>query len=285
MIIQIEGGLFSRLDVLSSIINSKHYPDLIQIVWNPAEGVDAHFHELFENDIEFVNGDHYDNFEHKKYHAGEHIDPRLEKNHTIYLIADHPILFEDTVPLGHFFADSYGHKFNNLFRDLRPVKHLQDKIKEICEQYKNLNWYGFNIRRGIGLNYHPNSNIMSPTHLFIQKAKEIFELHGGNRIVVTTDSYSDLEQLCMRYYDRLIFVKEYMKYPINDGYNLAGMERSVIDWFLLTKCQRIYCGFEAGFAIRAARSFEIWMEELVTREAAVINYYAAAIERRKIGIF
>ena len=279
MIIQIEGGLFSRLDVLASIVSSKHYPSLIQPVWNRNEGVNAHFHLLFENDIYFAD---YIPCEKEYYQPGTHLDPRINDK---YIIADHPVLFEDTAKYGEFFSHSNFHPFSNFIRQLKPVKEIRDEIEQILESNKDFDFYGFNIRRGMGLNYHPNSVIYSPIKLFIDKAKQIFDDFYKNRIVVTTDSYETLENLCIDFYDKLIFIKDYMKYPLNDGYNLAGMKRSVIDWFLLTKCKKIYCSKEAGFAIRAARTANIEYEELISQDQKIINYYAAAIERKQRGIF
>ena len=118
-----------------------------------------------------------------------------------------------------------------------------------------------------------------------EEAKKILEKHHKNRIVITTDSYEVLEQFCMEFYDKLIFIDDFKHWPINDGYNLAGMERTVIDWFLLTKCRRIYCSCSAGFALRAGRSFRIETNELTSDDLKTVNYYAAAIERKRRGIF
>ncbi len=286
MIIEIAGGLTSRLDVLASILATKHYPDLVQIVWEPDKGVNARFENLFENDIQIIKKSDIDlsKYRVKKY-EWTCLDPRLEPSKDLYFIADYPVSFEDTEKYGRFDAHTKEHVFNQYIKDLVPIQEITDSLKEKQEYINKFEIYGINIRRGTGLNYHPNSCIMSPNSLFRSKIKRILEEKNNVKFIITTDSYIDLEQLCMNYYDKLIFVEYYMRYPLDDGYTLEGMKRTLIDWYLLQKSKKIFCSKEAGFAMRCGRTFNIPVEELISQNNKRINYHGQAMNRKLDGRF
>jgi hypothetical protein len=104
---------------------------------------------------------------------GHHLDPRIIQEDR-YLIADYPVIFEDTTSLPVFDANALGHPFNQFFRDLEPVKELKNYINNFDDRINNKT-YGINIRRGMGLNYHPNSTILSPNTLFYQLFKDLMK--------------------------------------------------------------------------------------------------------------
>lgn len=240
MYIEIKGGLTARLYVLASILSSD-YASYVNLVWDLEDGMTAYFHELFDNKITFFKKADLEILPEKHNPAlGIHIENDMNK----FVYTDWPIRFDGESPD----LD----KMYEWLKQLRPNEEIQSLIDryEIPE-----NTIGWQIRRGVGINYNMGSCIFSPTRFVFDFVQKVIEENPNQKFYFATDSCYALERACIRFLDNLIYIKEYRDYPIDGGYSLNGMKRAVADFFLLSKCDHLYSTEGSGFARRIAEIY------------------------------
>lgn len=276
MIVELVGGLTSRLDVLASLAHSKD----VQFVWEPAPGINAEFRDLFDNDLPVYRRDAVGHSHSRVLVYDSQSTLHVPELRNVYLKADWPVRTTENEKYGWDQRDKTYHPFSQFLLLLRPVKYVRDAVERCAAKFGE-NIYGINIRRGVGVNYHASSCIFSPTNLFLDKVRE----KGGDRFFVATDSCYDLEQLCIHFLDRLVFIEDLANFPVDGGYTSQGVQRALADWYLLAKTSFVYMTKGAGFAQRACRLNGVPYEELVCGDAGLVTYYDRHLDKKQRGLF
>lgn len=218
MIIQIMGGLTSRLDVLSSVIpidalGQKIDPyDGIQLIWKPQPGVNCHFHDLFTNPIQFTPIESFNLNDYKICTYGsflnginahiygkcpnlmDELESPIHQKH--YL--DHYILTDWWMHLnGRISSKESRSKF---LVQLIPVPEIDELVKEFSSFWKLQECYGLNIRRGLNTcHYHEEACEKSPNRLFNKKIKSLIKQDYNVKFLVTTDCKNTLDEIREEY--------------------------------------------------------------------------------------
>lgn len=277
--IEVNGGLTSRLDVVSTIINSGYYPEHIQMTWPKVPGMMANFNELYDDDfIKFEYKDQDNSL--PKHEYGTELNPLLGDRK---ICADWPIRFIGKKTEFNFKDEQFLTEYRKFYNSLKPVQEIQDVINQYSPKFGDKT-FGINMRRGVGINYHSESCIYSPTRLFIGVINQIKEANKDNQCFITTDSFYDLETICF-FNSNIFCIDDYIRYPLDGGYTLSGMKRTLIDWLLLTRTQHLYVSKNAGFGIRAAIIGDKSYTEVIDNSPDVVDYHAKKQQRLREGKF
>lgn len=266
----ISGGLTSRLYVLGSIVTSDRYPNEILPIWEPSEGINCRFNDIFKTEIEFAD---YDiNKTYTQWLPGHHIDYNVKDG---YYWSDYGIKIDDKLEMRDIYA---------------WIKKLEchDEIQHLIDQYaaplKQKHTEGIQIRRGIGKNYNVNACIYCDC-LFIEGyVKRLIDEHNL-QLFVATDSYYDLERLCILFRDNLVFVREFEKYPIDGGYTLAGLKRAWAEWILLSKCSQLHLTVNGGFGQRVKEVFNLPASVMKNPSPKLKQYFKTMLTQKQQGLF
>lgn len=287
MLIELDGGLTNRLEVLASVLLSGEYPKNIQLIWEPNEGINCDYNSLFEP-LEFTDKNSLKLHEMNvvKYDPGMRFDTRkkvfvndiectIPTNESTYVIAHYPIkINSDDINL---------YKLFQIWKsDIKPIKEIQNLIDTYSENF-TCNTYGVQIRRGIGRNYNLNSCILSPTQFSINYILELLRNNNNLKFFMATDSYTDLEEFCWHLGDSLIYIRDYLYYPIDGGYTLAGLKRTVADFHLLSMTTHIYSSYESGFAQRASKLNNIPIDYIYDKSRE--QYRNKTLHHKQLGLF
>ena len=160
-------------------------------------------------------------------------------NNILIRTTDRGIRFPNTVKTG------------KLFEAIRPSDRILSRIQEFEKQIGFEKPIGVHIRRTDKRNFV----YISPDSLFIDKMNEILSQNPNQRFFLCTD---DPDLKCNL---REMFHESIISIDARPRYSNGGLDDSVFELFLLSKCSMIY-GCKSGFSMLAAKIGNIQHEIL-----------------------
>jgi hypothetical protein len=241
------GGMCNRLRMISSFnyyCKKKNYD--IKIIWNKTNYLNCNFNDLFKNNINIFEIN-YDNLNNKKIkficqkksktYYNDILNISNQSNDLIFIKTNANYqVYESLNEILKIKSDYY--------KSLIPVDYVSNEVNTFLKNIDKSKLIGIHIRMGD----FKNNNWAVSIDKFITHIDNEINKDTNNKFLVCSDDNNVINQLKNRYGDKILTKENSVK----ERNSVRGIQDSLIDFYLLANCKKIYKTKMSSFSQEAS---------------------------------